>query len=157
MPRKSVDSSGRLPGRKKAPGKNPSKKVSSSQCKYQKGWPDRVIEMMAEGRSINEVCAEFHIVFRTFKRYTEEFPLLGEALAFGKELSLAWWEAQGREGLHDRTFQTALYQIHMRNRFKWSSGDRMKVSASARGKGKNGEPGEGEVKIEISQEEAACV
>ena len=43
-----------------------------------------------------------------------------ELVDFGRLLSHAWWESQGRINLRNKQFNAALWTINMKNRFGWS-------------------------------------
>lgn len=95
------------------------------QSKYKDDWPDRVIELMAAGKSIYSVAKALGVDTVTINRLAKRVKVFGFALEYGKELSRAWWEEHGQDNTKNRQFQTALYQMQMRNRFKWSSGDKV--------------------------------
>lgn len=58
-----------------------------------------------------------------------------ETIQKGRLLSQDWWEKHGRTNLHDKEFNTRLWDINMRNRFKW--GDNINIEHG--GKIENGE------------------
>lgn len=87
------------------------------------GWQDVILEMSAEGLSDVEIRAKLcllggkfnHEIWYALIEREKEF---SEIIKKGKVLCQAWWEEQGRKGLHDQYFQPALWFINMKNRFK---------------------------------------
>ena len=51
-----------------------------------------------------------------------------ETIKIGKALEEAWWYKEGRINLSKREFNTGLYCIQMKNRFKWT--DRQEVNSN---------------------------
>lgn len=116
--------------------------------KYTPEWDKIVIREMSQGRSITHVARILGVGLTTFKRTVKRRPSLKAAVEFGTDASQSWWEEYGRMNLSNRFFNTALYQIQMRNRFGWSSGDRVMAA------GRLGQ--DGSLQIAISKEEAAA-
>jgi len=46
-------------------------------------------------------------------------PIFSETIKRGHELSQAWWEEQGRKGLHNLKFNSGLWYMNMKNRHGW--------------------------------------
>ena len=74
---------------------------------------------MAEGHSKTVVACCLGITKETLYAWARTRPEFSDAIKKGEELSLAWWEEQGRASLRDRNFNTAVWQINMRNRLGW--------------------------------------
>lgn len=92
-------------------------KYKSSMCKT-------VIELMSEGASKTEVCAELNICFDTLARWQnpkcDDFILeFSDAIKHGQRLSEAWWQRQGRKNLENKEFSPTLWYMNMKNRFGW--------------------------------------
>jgi hypothetical protein len=51
-------------------------------------------------------------------------------MEIGKRKSEAWWEEEARRSLHDKEFQTALWFINMKNRFRWSDKTEVQVDGN---------------------------
>lgn len=107
----------------KIPGKN------GRPDHYEEWMCDKVVELMKEGASKTEVVAELGLCDReTLIEYAERYPNFGAAIKKGEILSQAWWERHGRKHLENKEFNSTLWYMNMKNRFKWT--DRQETSGS---------------------------
>jgi hypothetical protein len=89
--------------------------------KYKPEMAKQAIELMSEGQSLYELCAEIGINLDTLydwtdptsPRYNDEF---SEAMKSADILYKAWWIKQGRIGLRDKDFNTSLWIFNAKNR-----------------------------------------
>ena len=89
--------------------------------KYTSDMPVTLIDCMRQGMSVVEVCCELGIAEDTFydwsdpvsPRFNEAF---SEAIKIGNQFYRAWWVSQGKLGLRDREFNTALWIFNAKNR-----------------------------------------
>lgn len=103
--------------------------------KYKAEMCDTVIELMKEGASKTEVCAELGISFETLSQWTDpeseyfkqEF---SEAIKRGLQLCQAWWERKGRTSLENKDFSYTGWYMNMKNRFKWADRQETKHEGS---------------------------
>jgi hypothetical protein len=88
----------------------------------------KVIDLMREGMTLKEVCAEIGIAATTLRdwkdknspRYEKDFD---EAYQEGKMYQEAWWLRAGRANLGcGKDFNTPLFGLYMANMFGWRSG-----------------------------------
>lgn len=98
--------------------------------KYTEDMGDRVIELMKDGASKVEVCAELDICYDTFQDYQEKHPEFSESVKRGERLSQAWWEKNGRLALRDKEFNPTLWYMNMKNRFNWADKQETKTEHS---------------------------
>lgn len=87
---------------------------------YDPKYCEIVVTEMNEGASIAEVSRTIGISRMTFGEYRKKHKEFEEAVTQGVELSLGWWMEQGRIHIKDKTFNTALYYINMKNRHHWN-------------------------------------
>ena len=88
---------------------------------------NKLIELMAQGWTQDEVCAEVGYSAETFiqwrnpdgKFYEPEF---AEAYKKAKTLQKAWWDRYGREHLRDRELNTTMYALFRANLHRWGGG-----------------------------------
>lgn len=103
-----------------------------------------IIDLMADGASIVEVCANLGVTRTSFYRWLadkDKIPLK-EAVEAGELLSQAWWENQGRTSLRDDMFNSTLWYMNMKNRFKWA--DKQEITGANGGAIETHEIGEKE-------------
>lgn len=94
--------------------------------KYKPEMCETVIELMKEGASQYEVLATLGISEDTFYRWKKENEEFSESIKRGSQLSQAWWEKKGRISLDDRQFNSTLWYMNMKNRFKWADKQEVK-------------------------------
>jgi len=94
--------------------------------KYKKEMCETVLELMKEGASQQEVLAVLDISNDTFYRWKKENEEFSETIKRGIQLSQAWWERKGRISLDDRQFNSTLWYMNMKNRFKWADKQEVK-------------------------------
>lgn len=103
--------------------------------KYTEDMPDKIIDLMSQGASKNEVAGTLGISVETLcewqkvggEYYIKEF---SEAIKKGEALSLCWWERQGRKQLENKEFSYTGWYMNMKNRFKWA--DKQEVEHSGK-------------------------
>ena len=81
-----------------------------------------IIELMEKGASKVEVCAELGICTDTLYEWCKDSDKkeFSDTIKRGEDLSNAWWERNGRVNLHSTTFNSSLWYMNMKNRFKWA-------------------------------------
>ena len=94
--------------------------------KYKPEMCETVIELMKEGASQYEVLATLGISEDTFYRWKKDNEEFSESIKRGSQLSQAWWERKGRISLDDRQFNSTLWYMNMKNRFKWADKQEVK-------------------------------
>jgi hypothetical protein len=100
------------------------------------GWEEKTLELYNKGGSDVEVRAEVLSISKNlFYNLLKREPKFKETIDFGHELSEAWWQSQGREGLYDtdeseyedgqiisrkvRRINAQIFKLNMINRFNW--------------------------------------
>jgi len=90
--------------------------------KYREEMNDTALNLMKEGASIVEVCAELEISRETLYDWCNpeserHIKVFSDTIRRGKVLCQAWWERQGRLNLSAKEFQTGLWNQNMKCRF----------------------------------------
>lgn len=95
--------------------------------KYTKEMCDVVVALMKVGASKAEVCAELDICHETFQNYQTKHKEFSEAVKKGEQLSMAWWEREGRINLKEKDFSYTGWYMNMKNRFGWADKQETKI------------------------------
>ena len=95
----------------------------SRPTKYQDDFCQTAIDLMQQGASRTEVCAELDICYDTLldwinKESPRFKPEFSESLKKGQQLSQSWWEKQGRINLENGKFNYTGWFMNMKNRFR---------------------------------------
>ena len=98
--------------------------------KYTEDMGTRAIILMTEGASLVEVAAELDITRETLNQFRGKHNEFSDAINRGIAFSEAWWQRQGRENLKAKCFQSALWYMNMKNRFKWADKHEVEHSGS---------------------------
>lgn len=104
--------------------KNRMLKNSGRPSKYTKEMSLKILEMCANGMSLQNACTYLGICTATrdnwcnpnHSSFKSEF--LG-AVKLGRDLSELWWMEQGRRNIWNPKFNSVLYMMQMQNRFGW--------------------------------------
>lgn len=92
-----------------------------------------VVDCGAVGMGKAEIAAKLGVVRQTVDNWSQKYPPFLDALQHARELSLAWWNTQGREGIYDNKFNSNLYSLQVRNRFPQDWQDRKEIGVSPEG------------------------
>ena len=98
--------------------------------KYTKELCQKLIELMHEGMSIEEVCYELKICKQTFYNLCDKYPEFLDSKKKGEDFSKGWWLKQGRVNLENKDFSATLFYMNMKNRFGWADKREDKVQHS---------------------------
>lgn len=77
----------------------------------------RVIELGRLGKSRAQIAADLDISRQTLDNWQTANPEFLEAMTRARDLSLAWWETAGQEGIFERSFNAQAWGLQVRNRF----------------------------------------
>lgn len=98
-----------------------------------KDWKSRILELMGEGASKEEVMADLGLNKRSYYGLIKSEKEFSDAISDGEVLSEAWWRRLGREKAvyHPKgdRLDPQIYRLNMQNRFGWV-GDSQKVDHS---------------------------
>ena len=85
--------------------------------KYDPAFCDRVVKIGAEGYSKAEIAADLGVTRETVNDWIKAHAEFSDAISRAHDLSLAWWEKQGRTNLSTGGFQGPLWKQCMSGRF----------------------------------------
>ncbi len=83
-------------------------------------WVTKVRELYDEGATDVEVMKELKWTEKQFSEYYTTSEGFKALVDFGRLSAKAWWMQKGRKNLENRSFNTPLYALHMKNRFGWA-------------------------------------
>lgn len=83
-------------------------------------WVTKVRELYDEGATDVEVMKELKWTEKKFSEYYTTSEGFKALVDFGRLSAKAWWMQKGRKNLENRSFNTPLYAIYMKNNFGWS-------------------------------------
>ena len=88
--------------------------------KYRPEMCEKMLDMMAEGKTDTQTCAMLGISQDSLARYRRTYPEFTEAYAKGKLLQQAAWETLGMQGItgNIKGFNATTYIFMMSNLFK---------------------------------------
>lgn len=97
---------------------------------YKEEFCERVIELLKEGASIEEIGLELNCGYSTVYYWMDQHPEFLEAIKKGREFSKGWWYKVGRCSMRDKEFNSGLWFMNMKNRFGWQ--DRVEQNNNVR-------------------------
>lgn len=83
-------------------------------------WVNKARELYDEGATDVEVMKELKWTEKKFSEYYTTSEGFKALVDFGRLSAKAWWMQKGRKNLENRSFNTPLYAIYMKNNFGWS-------------------------------------
>lgn len=85
---------------------------------YDPAFCEIAIQAGAEGDGLAGIAAKIGIVRSTLNEWVDRYPDFSAAIAHARELSLSWWEQQGKDGIWaGKQFNAQAYSLQVRNRF----------------------------------------
>lgn len=98
---------------------------------YRPQFGERVLRWGAAGKSKTWMAAELGVTPGTLRGWTRAHPEFADRLALAMQLSQAFWEDLGQEGLRSRVFHASAWLRSMAARFpeNWRESKKVRVSA----------------------------
>lgn len=82
--------------------------------------PEKILTLYSLGADDWEVCTGLQITRTEFnKRYADD-SIFKKCVDYGRTMERAWWTKQGRINLSNKSFNSSIYSLHMKNRFGWA-------------------------------------
>lgn len=82
--------------------------------------PEKILTLYSLGADDWEVCTGLQITRTEFlKRYADD-SIFKKCVDYGRTMERAWWTKQGRVNLSNKSFNSSIYSLHMKNRFGWA-------------------------------------
>jgi transketolase len=81
---------------------------------------DQIIDLYKQGYSDVEVCRELEITKRQFEKMKAVNPIFRAVVERGNDYAEAWNLEQSRVNLHNKDFNTTLFNTRMQNMYAWS-------------------------------------
>lgn len=81
---------------------------------------EALLGLYEQGAGDIEIARHLKITIKRFYQLIEEVPAFAEFVEQGNTLAQAWWIEKGRTSLWDKTFNVALYNFNMKNRYGWA-------------------------------------
>lgn len=85
-----------------------------------KPWTEVLKEEYENGASDVEVCKALRITTGRFEEMMKEDPRFKKLVQYGRTLSQAWWMEKARTALYNKSFNSGMWAMVMKNRFGWS-------------------------------------
>jgi len=82
-------------------------------------YPEVAYRILAEGKTFHSILKELQISYGTFQKWIKNHEKFRFAVEMGLSVSYEWWLEVGRENLWNPKFNNSMYEMQMRNRFKW--------------------------------------
>lgn len=98
---------------------------------YNPQYCEKIVDLMKDGASIEEVAAELGISKQSIYTWSEKYPDFMDAKKKAEELSSAWWMKQGRIALREKEFNYTGWYMNMKNRFGWR--DKQETDITSKG------------------------
>jgi hypothetical protein len=92
----------------------------TSQAEAIKPWTEVLKEEYENGASDVEVCRALKITTARFEEMMREDPRFKKLVQYGRTLSQAWWMNLARTALYNKSFNSSMWAMVMKNRFGWS-------------------------------------
>ena len=106
-------------------------KILGRPSKYDPDFCEDLIEHMSQGYSFESFAGLKKVNQDTIHEWAKVHPAFSEAKKIAFEQSRIFWERMSIEGLwntKDKSMNTGMFCINMKNRFKWT--DRVEVQGS---------------------------
>lgn len=85
---------------------------------YRPEYCNEIIELGRSGKSMAEMAQAFNVTRTSLYEWASVHPEFSTALTHAREFAQCWWEAQAQQNLENRNFNSKLWEVTVRSRFK---------------------------------------
>lgn len=82
--------------------------------------PLEYVRLAMDGKSEVEIAREFGVGVRTMRNWAAKFKMFAQAYEMGSDFHEAWWVAEGKANLKNRSYNTGLFKFLTGNKLGWS-------------------------------------
>lgn len=102
--------------------------------KYKEEYNQKIIDVMREGSSKVQFCAEIEISYQTFLNWQQQYPEFLESVKRAELLCQAWWESKSQKAIFGQVegFNATGYIFNMKNRFPEFYKDKQEIDMNAK-------------------------
>lgn len=87
----------------------------------------KITEGYKNGYSDVEVCESLGVTLKQYNSLYDSSDAFAQLVDYGRTVAHAWWMSKARSNLNERSFNTSLYIMVMKNRYGWAD----KIESSA--------------------------
>lgn len=98
---------------------------------YNPGFCQEVMDLGKQGKSITQMAAALDVCKDSLYEWEKTIPEFSDALKRARQLSQAWWEDRGQEGLDKPGFQSSLWAKQVSCRFRSDYSEKSTVEVQA--------------------------
>lgn len=111
---------------------NEPKRGRGAPSKYDPEICDKIVELGRQGKSKAQIRAAIGIHHKTWGEWAQKHPEFGAAIKEAYELSMAWWEDVGMNGVFQgMKFNATAYIFQVKNRFPAEYRDRQEHNVTS--------------------------
>ena len=96
---------------------------------YKPEYCEKVIELGREGKSLVQIASHFDVTRQAVLEWANQHPEFFAALERARVHAQNWWENQAQAGMHAKIFNSKVWEVSVRARFREDYTERREVDA----------------------------